>query len=152
MSLLMCVAFLRIIATDYLCKVYIRFIQRALLVDAIIMPLANCGESAIIHSMKCATRNADEVKAWLDRHGVTIHEWAHAHAFTPGVVYALLQGRTRGLRGEAHQVAIALGMKPAPALSELSPLTVEAPDEKVSAGVDKDTVRTHTAIRRPPMP
>lgn len=120
--------------------------------DAIIIFLANCEASAIIRIMTHATRNPDEVKAWLERHGVTIHEWAHAHGFTPGVVYALLQGRTRGLRGEAHQVAIALGMKPAPASSEVSPLTVEAPDEKVSAGVDKNTVRTHTAIRRPPMP
>ena len=118
----------------------------------LIIIFAKNEKCAIIRSMTHEARNPNEVKAWLERHGVTIHEWAHAHGFTPGVVYALLQGRTRGLRGEAHQVAIALGIKPAPALSELSPLTVEAPDEKVSAGVDKNTVRTHTAIRRPPMP
>ncbi len=114
--------------------------------------LDKSGACAIMRTMAHETRNPNEVKAWLERHGVTIHEWAHSHGFAPGVVYALLRGRSRGLRGESHQVAVALGMKLAPAPFEPSPLTIDEPDEKVSAGVYKDTVRTHTAIRRPPMP
>ena len=87
--------------------------------------------------MTNATRTPDEVKAWLERHGVTIQEWANAHGFKPAVVYTLLEGRTRGTRGEAHRVAIALGMKLAPELSEPSPLSTGGPDE--------DTVRTKIA-------
>jgi gp16 family phage-associated protein len=60
----------------------------------------------------------DEVKSRADvlRHfelsGMTVTSWAQEHAFNPANVYAVLAGRTHGRRGEAHRIALALGLKP----------------------------------------
>lgn len=67
-------------------------------------------------------RTPQEARAWLNRHGVTIAEWARTHGFKPSVVAALLAGRARGRWGEAHDAAIALGLRPAPQAGEEHPL------------------------------
>lgn len=67
-------------------------------------------------------RTANEVRAWLERHGVSVSEWARAHGFPPTVVFSVLSGRTRGRRGEAHRVAVALHIKEAASVRELNPL------------------------------
>lgn len=67
-------------------------------------------------------RTAFEAKAWLERHGVTVTEWARAHGFEPSVVFALLSGRTHGKRGQAHRAAVALGLKGPVPEWELPPL------------------------------
>ncbi|WCM24917.1 DNA-binding protein [Paraburkholderia bryophila] len=56
-------------------------------------------------------RTRDEVRDAFSSHGVTVVEWARAHGFNPDSVYAVLLGRTRGTRGEAHRIAVALGLK-----------------------------------------
>lgn len=72
-------------------------------------------------------RTAPEARAWLERHGVTVSDWARAHGFEPSVVFALLSGRTHGRRGQAHLAAVALGLKgPAPN-DEESPLPTARP-------------------------
>lgn len=43
--------------------------------------------------------------------GQTIAEWARAHSFRQELVYAVLSGRAKGIRGESHRVAVALGLK-----------------------------------------
>ena len=43
--------------------------------------------------------------------GVTLSEWARAHGFARMTVVDVLRGHRVGLRGEAHRVAIALGLK-----------------------------------------
>lgn len=67
-------------------------------------------------------RTPAEARDWLKRHGVPVTDWAKAHGFDPTVVFSLLNGRTRGLRGQAHLAAIALGMKAPPSAGEPSPL------------------------------
>jgi len=67
-------------------------------------------------------RTPTEARAWLLRHGVTITEWAHVHGFKPSVVASLLAGRSQGNWGEAHQAAIALGLRLPPAPDEEHPL------------------------------
>lgn len=67
-------------------------------------------------------RTPQEARDWLLRHGIAVTDWARAHGFEPTVVFSLLNGRTRGLRGQAHLAAIALGLKQAPELGEPSPL------------------------------
>lgn len=67
-------------------------------------------------------RTADEARAWLERHGVSVSEWARLHGFPPTVVFSVLSGRTRGRRGQAHRVAVALQIKEAASLREVSPL------------------------------
>ncbi|MFM0526950.1 DNA-binding protein [Paraburkholderia strydomiana] len=56
-------------------------------------------------------RTREEVRNAFASHGVTVVEWARAHGFNPDSVYAVLLGRTRGTRGEAHRIAVALGLK-----------------------------------------
>lgn len=66
-------------------------------------------------------RTPAEARQWLERHGVTVSEWARTHGFEPSVVFALLAGRTRGRHGRAHQAAVALGLKPPPPEDEEVP-------------------------------
>ncbi|WP_153117014.1 DNA-binding protein [Rhodocyclus tenuis] len=49
--------------------------------------------------------------------GETIAEWAASNGFSPATTYSLLAGRLRARRGEAHRIAVALGLKPAPTLA-----------------------------------
>lgn len=63
-----------------------------------------------------------DVRQWLERHGVTVTDWARSHGFDPTVVFALLNGRTKGRHGQAYQAAVALGLKAAPVNGEPHPL------------------------------
>ncbi len=53
-------------------------------------------------------------KAEFEWRGVCIGEWAREHNFCPQTVYDVLNGRIMGRRGEAHRVAVALGIKEGP--------------------------------------
>jgi gp16 family phage-associated protein len=72
-------------------------------------------------------RSSEEVRAWFDRHGVTVAQWAKAYCFAPSVVYSVLSGRCTGRRGQAHQVAVALGLRPGAEPGEQSPLPIGQP-------------------------
>lgn len=90
-----------------------------------------------------ALRTLSEVKLWFEAYGVSVAEWAKSRGFAKEVVYAVLSGRSRGQRGQAHQVAVALGIKPAPKLG-LSPLdmpsdTVAGTDSTMDSFTRKDT-------------
>lgn len=43
--------------------------------------------------------------------GLVVSDWADAHGFRRESVYAVLSGRSKGRRGEAHRIAVALGLK-----------------------------------------
>lgn len=73
-----------------------------------------------------ALRSPKEVRNWFESHGVSVSEWAKARGFAIEVVYSVLSGRARGQRGQAHQVAVALGIKPEP--TGKSPLDISMPD------------------------
>jgi len=62
-------------------------------------------------AMRSETLSLEDVRQWFDREGVTVQDWALAHSFRPENVYAVLSGRTRGRRGEAHRIAVELGLK-----------------------------------------
>jgi gp16 family phage-associated protein len=53
--------------------------------------------------------------------GVCVSDWADSHGFARASVYAVLHGRTKGRRGEAHRIAVALGLKSAQSLSLTHP-------------------------------
>ncbi|WP_419629365.1 DNA-binding protein [Thiolapillus sp.] len=55
-----------------------------------------------------------EIRKCFEDEGLTISEWAAAHGFNRGEVYAVLSGRVKGVRGRAHQIAVELGLKPDP--------------------------------------
>lgn len=43
--------------------------------------------------------------------GVAITDWAHQHGFSTPLVYAVLRGERKCLRGQSLKIARALGMK-----------------------------------------
>lgn len=56
-------------------------------------------------------RTADEVWAQLRARGVSANEWATQHGFEPTLVYSVLSGNRKCLRGQSHEIAKALGLK-----------------------------------------
>ncbi len=56
-------------------------------------------------------RSADEVKRDFARKGVSPRSWALANGIKPFVVYQLLAGVSRGVRGQSHNAAVLLGLK-----------------------------------------
>ena len=56
-------------------------------------------------------KTIDEVRAELVRAGINVTEWAKTHGVARMTVVDVLRGRRQGLRGEAHKVAVALGLK-----------------------------------------
>ena len=51
------------------------------------------------------------VRAGFIQRGESIADWARQHGFPPNAVYQVLSGYTCGVRGTAHQIAVALGVK-----------------------------------------
>lgn len=47
-------------------------------------------------------------------HGESVRAWARAHGFEQDMplVYRVLNGQSPALRGKAHRVGVALGLKP----------------------------------------
>jgi len=57
------------------------------------------------------TRSEAEVRAEFARLGLSIGAWARAHGFSAQLVYQVLAGRKRALRGQSHEIAVRLGLK-----------------------------------------
>lgn len=53
----------------------------------------------------------NEALSRLREAGISIPEWSKANGFKAATVKAVLYGFTKGLRGESHRVAVALGVK-----------------------------------------
>ena len=58
-----------------------------------------------------------QVKERFRQRGESVGQWADQHGFPRDVVYRVLNGRSPAYRGTCHQVAVALGLKPAPSNS-----------------------------------
>jgi gp16 family phage-associated protein len=58
-----------------------------------------------------AQRTPEKVKEEFSAAGISIREWASAHGFSYEVAKSVLSGRIAGKRGEAHRIALALGLK-----------------------------------------
>lgn len=57
------------------------------------------------------TRTAEQIRADFQRKGVSISAWALANGFSTNLVFEVLAGRKKALRGQSHKIAVALGMK-----------------------------------------
>ncbi|PAT34945.1 DNA-binding protein [Vandammella animalimorsus] len=55
-----------------------------------------------------------QIKEQFRARGQSVGQWADAHGFPRDVVYRVLNGRAAGWRGQTHEVAVALGLKPNP--------------------------------------
>jgi gp16 family phage-associated protein len=58
-----------------------------------------------------ATRTPAQAKAWLEDQGKSIKDFADEKGLDPATTYQVLAGTKKGRRGEAHRVAVALGIK-----------------------------------------
>ncbi|MCF5602310.1 DNA-binding protein [Pseudomonas syringae] len=56
-------------------------------------------------------RTAAQAKAWLEQQGKSVQQFARENSIDPATTYQVLAGRKKGRRGEAHKVAVLLGMK-----------------------------------------
>lgn len=54
---------------------------------------------------------AQGVKDRFEAGGLSIAKWARERGFSPQHVYDVLNGRTAGRRGNAHAIAVELGLK-----------------------------------------
>ncbi|PKF70424.1 DNA-binding protein [Pseudomonas fluvialis] len=59
-------------------------------------------------------QTAESANAWFITHGICKAQWAREMGIERAILVDLLRGRLKGLRGEAHLGAIALGLKAAP--------------------------------------
>jgi gp16 family phage-associated protein len=60
------------------------------------------------------TDKRSQVKARFLAEGVSVAEWARSNGFDGKLVYRVLNGSVKGTRGQAHNIAVALGLKAEP--------------------------------------
>ncbi len=63
------------------------------------------------HSSSRAVVTPAEALRRLQREGISIKGWAESRGFHFTVVYSVLSGRRKCMRGQSHEVAVALGIK-----------------------------------------
>lgn len=56
-------------------------------------------------------RTSKDVLSEFQRKGISISAWATANGFTPNLVFEVLSGRKKGVRGQSHKIAVKLGLK-----------------------------------------
>jgi len=60
---------------------------------------------------KKAQRTPQQVQAWFHENGISVAEWSARHGFSSALVYAVMKGQRKCLRGESHRIAVMLGLK-----------------------------------------
>jgi gp16 family phage-associated protein len=64
--------------------------------------------------MQISRAKIEEAKQAFYLEGKSVADWARENHFHQDLVYSVLSGRSKGLRGESHLIAVKLGLKPAP--------------------------------------
>lgn len=59
-------------------------------------------------------KSPEEVREQFRNTGVSVAHWARVRGFNLPLVYSVLHGRSRALRGESHRIAVALGLRTPP--------------------------------------
>lgn len=60
-----------------------------------------------------------QVKKALSDQGKTLKQFAIEHNFEPNDVYRVMSGARKGLYGQGHEIAVALGLKANPQPTEI---------------------------------
>lgn len=53
----------------------------------------------------------EKARAKFHRSGESVVSWAQQYGYTPALVYDILNGKRRCLRGQSHEIAVRLGIK-----------------------------------------
>ena len=56
-------------------------------------------------------KTPEQVLAHLRECGISVSEWSRTHQISRAIVYRVLSGTNRGLRGQGHRAAVLLGLK-----------------------------------------
>lgn len=56
-------------------------------------------------------RTAGDIRQEFKDRGESISDWAVRHRFNPNLVFMVLSGRSKGIRGQSHRISVALGLK-----------------------------------------
>jgi gp16 family phage-associated protein len=56
-------------------------------------------------------RTSKDVRKEFERKGISIASWARAKGFETNLVFEVLSGRKKGIRGQSHKIAVELGLK-----------------------------------------
>ncbi|WP_423600018.1 DNA-binding protein [Roseateles sp. MS654] len=59
-------------------------------------------------------KSPEEAQQWFAERGITISEWALERQFNPALVYQVLAGTRKAVRGTSFKIAVALGIKTLP--------------------------------------
>jgi gp16 family phage-associated protein len=78
------------------------------------MTTATPSSIPLARSPEANLRSPEEAQRWFLDRGVTISEWAMKHNFNPGLVYQVLAGQRKALRGRSFEIAVALKLKARP--------------------------------------
>jgi len=67
----------------------------------------------LLMGRRTAPEMSAEQRVWktFRDQGVSVRAWAKERGFNPGLVYSVLRGERKCLRGQSHAVAVALGLK-----------------------------------------
>lgn len=68
-------------------------------------------QRATAPELKAQEAQRERVRQAFREAGISLSEWARAHGFSRMTVVDVLRGHRAGHRGEAHRVAVALGLK-----------------------------------------
>lgn len=66
---------------------------------------------------------AEEARRWFAEQGVSVSAWSVENGFAPALVYQVLKGERKCLRGQSFKIAVALGIRPRPVSRELGHAT-----------------------------
>lgn len=56
-------------------------------------------------------KSGTEVRDDFAKAGISLAEWARAHELSYDITRGVVSGRIKATRGQAHRIAVALGMK-----------------------------------------
>ena len=82
------------------------------------------------YTEESSLRSPDEIRKELAYRGISISEWARDMGFSPGLVHQVLAGRLKCVRGQAHKVAVVLGLKSG-SIEGIDDFTVSIRDKEV---------------------
>ena len=54
---------------------------------------------------------ASRARRAFEESGIPVAEWARENGFSASLVYQVLEGKGKCIRGQSHRIAVALGMK-----------------------------------------
>ena len=53
-----------------------------------------------------------DVRAEFKKRGISVSEWARVRGVSAQLTYQILAGRKAAVRGQSHEIAVLLGLKP----------------------------------------